>query len=40
MGLPALFIRGKHIDVPVGALAHAKTAEDTWLSLPAAQPRP
>ncbi len=31
VGLPAMFIRGKHIDVPTGALADAKTAEAFWL---------
>lgn len=31
VGLPALFIRGKHIDVPAGAFADAKTAEAFWL---------
>lgn len=30
VGLPALFIRGKHIDVPMGAFADAKTAEAFW----------
>ncbi len=34
VGLPALFIRGKHIDVPVGALAEAKIADDAWIDAP------
>jgi hypothetical protein len=31
VGLPAMFIRGKHIDIPAGAFADAKTAEAFWL---------
>lgn len=31
VGLPALLVRGKHIDVPAGAFADAKTAEAFWL---------
>lgn len=38
VGLPALFIRGKHIDIPQGAIAGAKLAED--LILDAAAPVP
>ncbi|MFO1254166.1 MAG: hypothetical protein U1E37_00600 [Sphingomonadaceae bacterium] len=38
VGLPALFIRGKHIDIPQGALATAKLAEDLILDAPAAEP--
>lgn len=38
VGLPALFIRGKHIDIPQGALAGAKLAEDLILDAPAAAP--
>lgn len=26
-----LLVRGKHIDIPAGALAEAKTAEDVWI---------
>lgn len=39
VGIPGLFIRGKHIDVPAGSLAEAKLAEPIWLdeaALPAA----
>lgn len=35
-GLPALFIRGKQIEVPQGALAGAKLAEDFYFDAPAA----
>lgn len=38
VGLPALFIRGKHIDIPQGAIAGAKLAEDLILDAPAAAP--
>ncbi|MGV3510517.1 MAG: hypothetical protein ACO1OX_00800 [Novosphingobium sp.] len=43
VGLPALFVRGKHIDIPAGAFADAKTAEAFWVdaelaSGPAAEP--
>lgn len=38
VGLPAMFIRGKHIDIPAGALAVAKTAED--FVSPAPRPAP
>lgn len=31
VGFPALFVRGKHIDVPAGAYADAKTAEAFWV---------
>lgn len=31
VGFPALFVRGKHIDVPVGAFADVKTAEAFWI---------
>jgi hypothetical protein len=37
VGLPALFIRGKHIDVPTGAFADAKTAEAFWLDTGGAE---
>ena len=37
VGLPALFIRGKHIDVPTGAFADAKTAEAFWLDTVGAE---
>lgn len=37
VGLPALFIRGKHIDVPTGAFADAKTAEAFWLDAVGAE---
>ena len=37
VGLPALFIRGKHIDVPMGAFADAKTAEAFWLDTVGAE---
>lgn len=40
VGFPALFMRGKHIDIPSGALAHAKTAEATWIDRPADPPAP
>lgn len=44
VGLPALFIRGKHIDIPQGTLAGAKLAEDLILDAPAvpaaAEPAP
>lgn len=36
VGLPALFVRGKHIDVPAGAFADAKTAEPFWVDVGAA----
>ncbi|WP_196276110.1 hypothetical protein [Novosphingobium jiangmenense] len=35
VGFPALFVRGKHIDVPAGAFADAKTAEPFWVDVPA-----
>lgn len=35
VGLPGLFIRGKHIGVPVGAIADAKTAEEIWIDASA-----
>jgi len=38
VGLPAMFIRGKHIDIPQGALAGAKLAEDLILDAPAPAP--
>ena len=38
VGFPALFVRGKHIDVPVGAFADAKTAEAFWVDAPADAP--
>jgi len=38
VGLPALFIRGKHIDIPQGAIAGAKLAEDLILDAPAPTP--
>lgn len=31
VGFPALFVRGKHIDVPAGAFADVKTAEAFWI---------
>lgn len=34
VGLPALFVRGKHIDIPAGAYADAKTAEPFWIDGP------
>lgn len=37
VGLPAMFIRGKHIDVPTGAFADAKTAEAFWLDTVGAE---
>ena len=37
VGLPALLIRGKHIDVPAGAFADAKTAEAFWLDTAVAE---
>lgn len=38
VGFPALFVRGKHIDLPQGALAGAKLAEDLILDAPAPAP--
>ncbi|MEY4953060.1 MAG: hypothetical protein RL299_1484 [Pseudomonadota bacterium] len=38
VGFPALFVRGKHIELPQGALAGAKLAEDLILDAPAAAP--
>lgn len=37
VGLPAMFIRGKHVDVPTGAFADAKTAEAFWLDTVGAE---
>jgi hypothetical protein len=37
VGLPAMFIRGKHIDVPTGAFADAKTADAFWLDTVGAE---
>jgi hypothetical protein len=39
VGLPALFIRGKHIDIPQGAIAGAKLVEDLILDAPAPAPK-
>lgn len=40
VGLPALFIRGKHIEVPEGSLATAKIAAQVVLPQPPAAPPP
>lgn len=37
VGLPGMFIRGKHIDIPAGAFADAKTAEAFWLDTVGAE---
>jgi hypothetical protein len=37
VGLPAMFIRGKHIDIPTGAFADAKTADAFWLNTVGAE---
>ncbi len=37
VGLPGLLIRGKHIDLPIGAFADAKTAEAFWLDTVGAE---
>jgi hypothetical protein len=37
IGLPAMFIRGKHIEIPAGTLAGVKTAQPFAVAAPAAQ---
>lgn len=39
-GFPALFIRGKQIEVPAGALAGAKLTEDCYFDVPATGSNP
>ena len=36
----SLFVRGKHIDIPAGTLAEAKTAEEVWIDASQLAPAP